>query len=160
MRISLNIQFKAVVRWALGLLFVWAALSKLANPTEFLGSIYAYELPLPDVLLRLAAMAVPWLELLCGLALLANLWTESALATVLGLFAMFIIFTGQAWARGLDISCGCFNLAILGIEGGSDTVKFIESARVAFFRNIIITGFAAYLFLRAVRSWKQPQESE
>jgi len=149
-KISVSIDLKTVVRWVLGILFVWAAVSKLANPTKFLGSILAYEMPLPQNMLRLTAIALPWLELLCGLTLLANFWAESALAVMLGLFCIFILATGSAWARGLDISCGCFDLSMMGINAESKTMQFLESARFAFFRNIVLAAFVAYLLLCAL----------
>jgi len=149
--VKIKFNIKTAVRWLLGVLFIWAAISKLANPTQFLASTLAYEMPLPDVLTRLAAMAVPWVELLCGLILLANVWTESALALSLVMFVAFIYATGQAWFRGLDISCGCFDLHMLGIGSGSPIVRFIESARFAFFRNIALTAAVVYLLIPALR---------
>ena len=138
------------VRWLLGLLMLWAAVSKLANPTEFLASLYAYQLPLPRLFLQVVAVILPWLELLCGLLLLANVWTESALTAVAGLLAVFVLATGQAWARGLDISCGCFNLKILGLEDHLSLVKFLESVSFAFFRNIALTVMAVFLLRRKI----------
>ena len=150
MRFPARVNFKTAVRWLLGLLFIWAAVSKLANPTEFLGSILAYDLPLPGVLPKLAAVVLPWLELLCGLSLLANFWPESSLGVMFVLFLIFIAATGQAWARGLDISCGCFDLSILGISGDGKTMEFIESATFAFFRNIVLANLIGYLFISRI----------
>ena len=133
------------LRWLFGALMLWAAVSKLANPTEFLSSIYAYETPLPRPLLQLAAVVLPWLELLCGLLLIANVWSETALATMIGLLAVFLVATGQAWARGLDISCGCFNLEVFGANPSSKLLKFIESASFAFFRNLVLVSLAVLL---------------
>lgn len=135
------------LRWLLGGLMLWAAVSKLAQPTEFLGSIYAYDLPLPRTLQQLVAVVLPWLELLCGLLLIANQWSETALATLIGLLAVFVLATGQAWARGLEISCGCFNLEIFGADSTSKLLKFIESAGFAFFRNLILV-LVAFALLR------------
>ena len=135
------------LRWLLGALMLWAAVSKLAQPTEFLGSIYAYDLPLPRTLQQLVAVVLPWLELLCGLLLIANQWSETALATLIGLLAVFVLATGQAWARGLEISCGCFNLEIFGADSTSKLLKFIESAGFAFFRNLILV-LVAFALLR------------
>ena len=135
------------LRWLLGALMLWAAVSKLAEPTDFLGSIYAYDLPLPRALLQLVAVVLPWLELLCGLLLIANVWSETALVTLIGLLAVFVLATGQAWARGLEISCGCFNLQIFGADSSSRLVKFIESAGFAFFRNLVLV-LLAFLLLR------------
>jgi len=36
-------------------------------------------------------------------------------AWAFALFAVFTVATGIAWARGLHISCGCFDLGIFGI---------------------------------------------
>jgi len=148
---KIRTNFRTALRWFLGVLFIWAAISKLANPSQFHASIVAYEMPLPDVLTRLAAMTMPWLELFCGLMLLANVWIESALALTLLMYAGFICATGQAWVRGLDISCGCFDLRIIGLDAHSPTVMFIDSARFAFFRNIALTGAAVHLLISALR---------
>ncbi len=147
---SMNKGFSPTIflRWLLGALLLWAAVSKLANPIEFLGSLYAYKLPLPKLLLQTAAVALPWLELLLGLLLLIGRWTESCLISALFLFALFIAATGQAWLRGLDISCGCFNLAIFGIDHSSPVSKFLESVAFAFFRNLVLAGFTAFVLLR------------
>jgi putative oxidoreductase len=146
-------RLSLVFRCLLGLLMLWAAVSKLANPTEFLGSIYAYELPLPRPMLQTAAVVLPWVELLCGLLLVAGFWSQSALLMVTGLMVVFVIATGQAWARGLDIACGCFNLHIFGIqERVPGLVQFLESVAFAFFRNLLLAGVAGWLFWETVRS--------
>lgn len=140
------------LRCLLGLLLLWAAVSKLANPTEFLGSIYAYELPLPRAVLQSAAVVLPWMELLCGLLLLAGFWPQTALVSVTGMMLVFVLATGQAWLRGLDIACGCFNLNIFGLqEGMPGLVRFLESVAFAFFRNLLLTAVAAYLLVREAR---------
>ena len=134
------------LRWLLAVLLLWAAVSKLANPTEFLGSIYAYQLPLPRAWLQVAAVVLPWLELLCGLLLLAGFWRQTALLTVTGLMVLFVIATGQAWLRGLDIACGCFNLKIFGLnESAPGLVRFLESVAFAFGRNLLLAGLAGFL---------------
>jgi uncharacterized membrane protein YphA (DoxX/SURF4 family) len=138
------------LRWLLGALMLWAAVSKLANQTEFLSSIYAYKTPLPPSWLQVAAVVLPWLELLCGLLLIANMWSETALATLIGLLVIFVLGTGQAWARGLDISCGCFNLEVFGADRSSSLLKFIESAGFAFLRNLVLVSLAVVLLRRRV----------
>jgi len=136
-----------MVRWLLGALLVLASLSKIANLQEFYISIAAYQLPLPGAWLRLSAMILPWLELLCGLLLLGAVWTRAALVWALVMFGVFVLATGQAWARGLDISCGCFNLSAFGFDpaSGKSFVKFIESVGFAFFRALLLFLGAAYV---------------
>jgi uncharacterized membrane protein YphA (DoxX/SURF4 family) len=147
MNAQLPARWWTTLRWLLGALMLWAAVSKLAQPTDFLGSIYAYELPLPKSWLQLVAVILPWLELLCGLLLIGNVWSETALVAILGMLGVFVLATGQAWARGLDISCGCFDLTIFGLESSAGLVKFIESPGFAFFRNLVLV-LVAFALLR------------
>lgn len=148
MKLELPTRCWPVLRCLLGVLMLWAAVSKLAQPTNFLASIYAYDLPLARSWLQLVAVVLPWLELLCGLLLLANVWSETALAAILALLGVFVLATGQAWARGLDISCGCFNLKLFGVDASAGFVKFIESPGFAFFRNLILVLLAFALLRR------------
>ena len=100
-----------------------------------------------------AAVVLPWVELLCGLLLLAGFWSQTALLSVTGLLVMFVIATGQAWVRGLDISCGCFNLQIFGLsERLPGLVRFLESVSFAFFRNLLLVGLAGFLLRQSLRS--------
>lgn len=147
----ITLNLRTVLRWFLGLLFAWAAITKIPFHTKFLDSILAYGLPLPLGSQDLAASVVPWLELLCGLMLIGNIWAESALAVMVLLFGFFILATGQAWVRGLDIACGCFDFSMFGVPPDSAFVRFIESVQVAFFRNILLTAGAAYLFLHSLK---------
>ena len=152
-------RWATVLRWTLGVLMLWAAVSKLANLTGFLGAIYAYDLPLPRGFLKLIAVILPWVELLCGLSLVSRVWTDSALAMTGGLMAVFILATGQAWARGLKISCGCFNLKIFGFtdeQGG--LVQFLESPAFAFFRNLALLVIALQLLRLSLAELKRASD--
>jgi putative oxidoreductase len=157
-RLTITLDLFKMGRVFLALVLIWAALSKLANPTEFLGAVYAYQLTLPKLLLKLAAVALPWFEFLCGCLLLANVWTESALAALAGLLVLFLLATGQAWARGLHISCGCFNLPMLGLDRGHPLVQFVDSAGFAFMRNLAF-GWIAWLLLRKQLTGCQPAQT-
>ncbi len=139
------------LRWVLGMVFILAAISKLANLQDFYATVTAYRFPFPDLLLQVTAMILPWLELLCGLLLLADVWTRAALIWVAILCAIFIVATGQAWARGLDISCGCIDLHLLGFGHGSGSTLagILESLPFAFFRGIAMAAAVAYLLRRA-----------
>lgn len=132
----------SVLRWVLGGVLVWAAVSKLANLQDFYGALIAYKLPLPDALLRAVAMSLPWLEMLCGLMLVTKVRIEAALGWSVILFFVFAVATAQAWARGLDISCGCLDLQLLGI---SSTSKIFESVGFAFVRAAFLAAGAIYV---------------
>jgi putative oxidoreductase len=102
------------LRLLLGALFLWSGLAKLAHPAAFFSALLDYELPLPDALLRLVAIALPWLEALCGLALALNRWPETVRPLVAALCALFALALGQALLRGLKIDCGCFGPSVDG----------------------------------------------
>lgn len=147
MKVTLDLGFRNIVRWLVGIIFVWAAISKLANLQDFYTTLVAYELPLPDVLLRLTAITLPWLELFCGLLLLASAWCRVALSWIVLLALIFAACTAQAWARGLHISCGCLNLGMIGLGGpeNSQVAAFLESVKFAFFRAIVLLLASLYL---------------
>lgn len=137
--------FPTIVRSLFAILLIWAALSKLGDPVSAYTALLAYQLPLPGILWKLVAVSLPWLELLCALMLLANFYRRLAMLVTSVLFSVFLVMVGQAFARGLDISCGCFNLAVLGIDEASAAARFIESVGFAFFRNLVLLGGALYL---------------
>jgi len=143
MRITIDLDLKAVVRWLVGALFLWAAVSKLANLQDFYTDLVAYHLPLPEPFLRLAAVVLPWLELFCGLMLFARFWLRAALTWVVVLCSIFVLCTGQAWARGLPISCGCLNLDWLPLGVGAKA--WLESVAFAFFRAGLLLAAGLYL---------------
>lgn len=148
MKVTLEFDGRVVVRWLMAVLLVWASLSKLANLNEFYGNVMAYDLPLPDALVKLTAMVLPWMELLCGILLITGAARRAALFWAMILFAVFVLATGQAWARGLNISCSCFDLSFLG----DSARKFLESVGFAFVR-------AALLLAGAVYVWRAPAAS-
>lgn len=143
MRVQLELDLKAALRWFLAALLIWAALGKIANLQAFHANIAAYQLPLPGALLRMAVTVLPWLELLCGILMVAGTMRRAALLCAVGLCAAFVLSTGQAWVRGLEISCGCFNLDWLG-EGSARHI--LESVQFAFLRALFLLGAAVYLF--------------
>ena len=144
-------RIERIVRVTLGVLLLWAAVSKVANPTGFLASVYAYQLSLGHGFLKFVAVVVPWIELLSGLMLVANHRPLGALVCATTLMVVFLAVTGQAWVRGLKISCGCFDLALLGFgNGATAATAFLESVGFAFFRNLLL--FSAFLWLLRYRA--------
>ena len=143
--LTITLDLHRIGRSFLGLLLIWAALSKLANATEFLGALYAYQLPLPRALLQLVAVVLPWFELLCGVLLLLNQSTETVLVATGALLMVFLVCTGQAWMRGLHISCGCFNLRMFGLDRGHPLVELLDSTGFAFLRNLVLGALTVQL---------------
>jgi putative oxidoreductase len=94
-------------RMVLGSIFIVASVDKITSPEAFAVSIEAYRL-LPLSLVNIAALIIPWVELLCGVFLLAGVLVRAS-AVLTG--AMLVVFLGgilAAMARGLTIDCGCF----------------------------------------------------
>ena len=97
------------LRIFIGLVLLVSGFEKLMSPYQnFLYVIQAYEM-LPASLEKLAALSVPWIELLGGIFMLLGLWLNWSLKGSLLLFASFIVIVGQALLRHLPIDqCGCF----------------------------------------------------
>jgi uncharacterized membrane protein YphA (DoxX/SURF4 family) len=97
-----------VLRIALGAIFVYAAWTKLRAPWElFAMSIDSYQL-LPLKAVELVARTLPWFELVVGLLLIAGYWLRSAAAATALLLAGFFTLMVRAYAKGMEIPCGCF----------------------------------------------------
>ena len=88
--------------------FILAALPKIQDPAAFMTSVESYRLVTGNLAVWIA-LALPWLELVAGFGLLIpQIRRGSALVVALLLIA-FIALHVSAWARGLDINCGCFS---------------------------------------------------
>jgi putative oxidoreductase len=90
-----------------GAIFVYAGVVKALDPARFANDIANFKL-LPWHATVLLALYLPWLEIICGAALIFKRLVSGALL-ILGLLCLvFLGALGLAKARGLDISCGCF----------------------------------------------------
>jgi uncharacterized membrane protein YphA (DoxX/SURF4 family) len=103
----LHPRLTLLTRIALGLVFIVAALPKLADPPGFAKAIWAYEL-FPAWSLNPLALTLPWLELLCGMALCLGVWTRAAALWVGALLLAFSLALTLNLARQHPVDCGCF----------------------------------------------------
>jgi putative oxidoreductase len=94
----------------IGGLFIYAGAVKIIDPAEFAREIDNYKM-LPWQLSVWMGLYLPWLEIFCGLALIARVLYRGSVFILTALMALFIVITIIAKARGLDISCGCFGHA-------------------------------------------------
>jgi uncharacterized membrane protein YphA (DoxX/SURF4 family) len=136
------------LRVGIGGALLWAGLSKAANGVAFLAALNAYELPLPRVALAAVAIALPWIEILCGLSLVTRTRVAPALLLSLLLTFGFCVATGQAVLRGLDISCGCFDLDFLSATPWPQAQKVLESVAAALIRNLAMLAGIVFLLGR------------
>ncbi len=99
-----------VARVILGLVLVYAAYTKLAQPWElFALSIDSYRL-LPEWGVIFVARTLPWFELLLGLLLAAGIvlrYVASLVTVLLGGFWAVMLW---AYFQHLGIDCGCFGI--------------------------------------------------
>ncbi|SKA77710.1 Methylamine utilisation protein MauE [Paucidesulfovibrio gracilis DSM 16080] len=91
----------------LGIIFLLASFDKLQHPEAFAQIVQNYQI-LPDVLVNGAALVLPMLEFLCGLALTFNIMPRGAAFTVTLLMTIFLSALAFNYVRGLDVACGCF----------------------------------------------------
>lgn len=119
--------------------FIAAAFPKIATPGLFALAIYQYEI-LPDVLVNLVAIYLPWLEISCAAALaVLPAARRGALLLVAGMLMAFTLALALTVLRGNPVPCGCFGDA-----------ENSPSAWTAIARNIGLLALAA-LGLRATR---------
>lgn len=100
----------ALARIVFGGIFILASLDKIANPRAFAEIIYNYHL-LPDILINITAIWLPWLEATAGLLLVWGRLKLGASVLLCGLMAAFMAALGVNLARGLNVACGCFSTA-------------------------------------------------
>lgn len=96
-----------VIRVFLGGILGWAGSVKIYNPKAFIKIVKAYNL-LPEGLVVLWGIFLPWIELVTGLFLFFGLWHKSAVLSSSGLFLIFAAAVSINILRGADIACGCF----------------------------------------------------
>ena len=135
---------RSLARVLLGAVFLVAGALKIAHPVDFHSDLLAYDVPLPDVVFRLVAVVLPWLEAICGAALLATVWTETAGAVVTAMCLAFVVMLGQAVMRGLELTCGCL---------GPEDEGWFDRPGVALIR-------AAVLLVGSVWLWLNPTEND
>jgi putative oxidoreductase len=93
-----------------GGIFVYAGVIKALDPLRFATDIDNYKM-LPWAIGVRLAFYLPWLEMLCGLALILRFFYRGGLFILSALTFIFIAASIIAKVRGLDITCGCFGHA-------------------------------------------------
>lgn len=94
-------------RLVTGGVWIVAGMLKVPDPAGSVRAVRAYDL-LPESIVPTVGYALPILEVVVGLCLVLGLLTRVMAAVSAVLFVAFIIGIASAWARGLEIDCGCF----------------------------------------------------
>jgi uncharacterized membrane protein YphA (DoxX/SURF4 family) len=124
-------------RIILGIVFIYASYDKILHPAAFAKIIYNYQI-LPDELINLSAIFLPWLELAIGSLLITRVWLPGAVFISNIILIIFFCALMYNKARGLDISCGCFSTS----EGEAPESTFYLS------RDLSFVVIAIYLFIK------------
>jgi uncharacterized membrane protein YphA (DoxX/SURF4 family) len=124
------------LRFLLGAMFLYAAQDKILNPADFAKAVYNYQI-LPHALVNLAALILPFLELLVGLCLIFGCWLPGATIISTGLLTVFISALAFNLFRGLDVYCGCFSTT------GGDA-----SGLLTVLRDVLFMGVSVWLTVR------------
>ncbi len=148
MAIPLNRLCAAILRIAVAAVFIYAGAVKIWNfkagdwaTQQFAGDLQNFQLTAYWTPIIVVAIYLPWVELAAGCALLLRRCELGALALLGVLAILFLGAMGSAWARGLDISCGCF-----GKENNATNFPLHISEDAALF-----VGIALLLWMRLPR---------
>ena len=138
-----------LLRLALGGVFIYAGALKIVDAPGFAKAVHHFQLtPWPVSLLL--AIYLPWLEVLAGLALIVRRLALGASLALVIMSAVFLIALSIAWARGLDISCGCF-----GKEEHNIQTHFPQ----LFLRDAALLAAAITLFIAELRAAREPKSA-
>jgi uncharacterized membrane protein YphA (DoxX/SURF4 family) len=132
---------------ALGVIFLYAAYTKLRLPWAiFAMSINSYQV-LPEPLVVFIARALPWLELVLGVLLIIGWKLRYVAAATSALLLGFFVIMLRSYFLGLGIDCGCFGV------GEALSVRTLARDGFLVAVSLVITIAA---FLAARRTAQQP----
>jgi len=134
-----------LLRLLLGGFFVYASLDKIWSPAAFAKIVYQWQVVGP-VASNLAAVTLPWVELLAGLLLVGGVWKRESALVIALLLVVFIVAAGSVLARGIDVeNCGCVSVAAAAVPSAWPPAwtKGVGWFLVA--RNLVLLGAALAL---------------
>jgi uncharacterized membrane protein YphA (DoxX/SURF4 family) len=134
-----------VVRLGLGAVWLIAGATKLADLAQSVRAVRAYEL-LPEAIVPAVGYGLPVLEVGVGLLLVAGLGTRVAAALSALLLVAFIVGIASAWARGLQIDCGCFG-------GGGFEADATSQYPWDIARDVVLLVLSVALVVRPSTAW-------
>jgi putative oxidoreductase len=127
-------------RLFLGGIFVYAGITKLANPLQFSAAMEGYQILSPHGVIWFTRI-IPWLEIILGVGLFLGFRIRFFAASAGTLLFLFFVIMGVTYLRGIEADCGCF--------GVGERISAWTLLRDAFF-----IAPAVYLFLRPGNRFK------
>lgn len=113
-----------LARLVLAGVFGYSGFHKITNPVDSVVAVRAYEL-LPPSLVEPVGYGQPFLELALAVLLLGGFATRFTSAATAVLLVIFVAAVASAWARGLNIDCGCFSSGGAVAEGETHYLRVI-----------------------------------
>ncbi len=135
-----------LARLVVGGVWVVAGALKLPHPDESVRAVRAYDL-LPEAVVPVVGHALPVVEVLVGACLLVGLLTRGSAVVSSLLLVAFIVGISSAWARGLQIECGCFG----GGAGPTQNAAAKYPWEIA--RDLGLLALSAWLVWRPRTPW-------
>ena len=135
-------------RLILGIIFIYASYDKILHPEAFAKIVYNYQL-LPNELINITAIFLPWLEFVTGVILIIGLWLHGAVMITNVLLLTYLGALIFNMVRGLDINCGCF----------SSTVEESTANIWPVFRDISFLFLSLFLLLNVFTKPKNRNQS-
>ena len=154
-----------LARLIVGVTFIWMGISKAADPVTFLKLIRQYEMlpESPPYFLNGTAVILPWVEILCGLALVLGIAVRGA---ALMAALMLCVFTPAIFLRALTIrqetgmsffaiafDCGC---------GGGETIiwkKLLENLALLGLSVVALVSRSRKFCLQPLIERRRPKPS-
>jgi uncharacterized membrane protein YphA (DoxX/SURF4 family) len=121
-RLLATLPVQVLCRLILGGVFIYASLDKITHPHAFARIINNYQL-LPEILITLPAIVLPWLEMISGLFLVAGIFKRASALILSTLLLVFAVAITINLARGISFDCGCFSTVTTA--SGSDPVGLL-----------------------------------
>lgn len=138
-----NDQLTMMARLAVGATYIYASFYKLVEPGLFAKTIWYYHL-VPGSFINIMALVLPWLELICGLAIIFGFLYRGSVVLVNLMTLMFIFALATTIMRGIDIDCGCFKVGKQATRAAWDSLIFDLGLIIA----------TLWLFFSRSRRWK------
>ena len=134
-----------LARLILGVVLIWAGTAKVSSPALSARAVRAYQI-LPYDFAGYVGYALPVLEILVGLLLVAGLLTRASAAGGGLLMLAFIVGISWAWAHGYALDCGCF--------GGGGTIAASQTHYpTEILRDVGLAACAGWLVVRPATSY-------
>ena len=136
MNIIRSLNLPLIFRVILGIIFIYASYDKILDPTGFSKNIHNFHVT-PVAVENLAALIIPWLELIIGVFLIFGVFLEGTTSITIVLLVFFIVILSQAVFRGIDVHCGCFKTEA---DAGTTNLRFELIKRIG--EDMIYLGMA------------------